>query len=125
MDKNAFAAYLHAHPRVGDLIRQAGAPPREKRRLGFVTDAIVLVFMLPVTRAVLLEAGLPWLGSGLGYDDNALARFARWLQATPDPDGRIKAAGLKLMAKLEKVDDPSEREAWEGLRRALAESGSN
>jgi len=80
---------------------------------------MVIPFMYPLVKYVLINIGLPWLHEAARYSELWRVRFHHWIDSEYKRHGldpvEAEAAGNKLREMLEKTTDRDIKAAWERL----------
>jgi len=120
---DSFGAFLALHPGLGKQLRSIAASQPRRGRLGFISDAITLLFLLPLLKTVLVEFGLPWRLDGGVFAAAHWQRLKRWVERDyllhGVPSARALVVAGTLMRELEATEGLETRAEWEELLEAL------
>lgn len=127
MTPSAFGEFLREHPRLGEQLRAIAAPAPRRGRLGFISDAVTLLFLLPLLRIILTEFGLPWRMERGAFDQEHWRRLQHWVEIDyvvhGIPSARALVVAGTIMRELERLEAPEMRGEWERLAEAMAGKG--
>jgi len=119
----SFGTFLTLHPGLGKQLRSIAANQPRRGRLGFISDAITLLFVLPLLKIILVEFGLPWRLDGGVFAVAHWQRLQRWVESDyllhGVPSARALVVAGTLMRELEATEGLEARAEWEELLEAL------